>query len=351
MPRRSSAPVGSGPVPKKLYAVGAEFAGPKELYAAAEKVRDQGFKWLGLLHALLYPRPRQGDGPAQIVRRPLHLRAAAWPAWSAASCSSPSPRSTSIPIDTQGKPFFSLPGFVPILDLLMILLSAIMSIVGMTMLCVLPRLHHPLWEWDAFTPRHPRQVLHRHRGQRSALQRKGRDRPAARNRRHESHLHRRRGMKLRYFFLALVAGRDRRRRRSPAFAAITSRKPPFEIFPDMNYQDKVKDQVPSAFFADGNSARAPIPGTVAEEMPAQNDYWATGKWDDTHWGDGIPVHDASDGGRAAGSRRRRTWRAAASATPSVARSATARPATGKGITSQVRPQRRGQLPHRPPAPG
>ena len=25
-----------------------------------------------------------------------------------------------------------------------------MSIVGMTMLCMLPRLHHPLWEWPAF---------------------------------------------------------------------------------------------------------------------------------------------------------------------------------------------------------
>jgi mono/diheme cytochrome c family protein len=73
--------------------------------------------------------------------------------------------------------------------------------------------------------------------------------------------------------------------------------PPLELFPDMNYQDKVKDQQPSAFFADGNSARPPIPGTVAEEMPAVNDYWATGKWDDTHWGDGIPVHDAVDGGR------------------------------------------------------
>jgi mono/diheme cytochrome c family protein len=74
-------------------------------------------------------------------------------------------------------------------------------------------------------------------------------------------------------------------------------KPPFEIFPDMNYQEKVKDQVPSPFFADGMGARVPIPGTVPEEMPAQNDYWATGKWDETHWGDGIPVHDAKDGGR------------------------------------------------------
>jgi mono/diheme cytochrome c family protein len=103
-------------------------------------------------------------------------------------------------------------------------------------------------------------------------------------------------MKLCYFFLALalaviivvsIAG----------FRGGHSSKPPFEVFPDMIYQDKVKDQVPSAFFADGNSARAPIPGTVAEEMPAENDYWATGKWDDTHWGDGIPVHDAVDGGR------------------------------------------------------
>jgi mono/diheme cytochrome c family protein len=79
-------------------------------------------------------------------------------------------------------------------------------------------------------------------------------------------------------------------------------QPPFEIFPDMNYQDKVKDQQPSAFFADGNSAREPIPGTVAMEMPApttpEENYWSTGKWDDSHWGTGIPVHEARDGGRA-----------------------------------------------------
>ena len=37
--------VGASPMPKKLYAVGAEFANPKELYAAAEKVRDKGYKW------------------------------------------------------------------------------------------------------------------------------------------------------------------------------------------------------------------------------------------------------------------------------------------------------------------
>jgi mono/diheme cytochrome c family protein len=69
-------------------------------------------------------------------------------------------------------------------------------------------------------------------------------------------------------------------------------KPPFEIFPDMNYQPKVKDQQPSAFFADGVASRLPVDGTVAEEMPAVLDYWATGKFDTGHWGNGIPVHTA-----------------------------------------------------------
>ncbi len=72
-------------------------------------------------------------------------------------------------------------------------------------------------------------------------------------------------------------------------------KPPFEIFPDMNYQDKVKDQVGSEFFANGVASRPPIDGTVAEEMPAKIDYWASGRWDETHWGDGIPVHESRDG--------------------------------------------------------
>jgi hypothetical protein len=142
--------VGSGPMPKKLYAVGAEFANPKELYAAAEKVRDRGFKgWdcytpyyiHGLDKAMGLGKSWVGlftfaGGLAGLTGGFLLITI------------------TSVyvyPMDTQGKPFFALPGFVPILDLLMIILSAIMSIVGMTTLCMLPRLHHPLWEWDALT--------------------------------------------------------------------------------------------------------------------------------------------------------------------------------------------------------
>lgn len=91
---------------------------------------------------------------------------------------------------------------------------------------------------------------------------------------------------------------------------------PFEIFPDMDHQAKVKAQSPSRFFADGVGPRMPIAGTVpmGYDFPAVsansttgeggkpgtgsshpgisfgNDpsYQATGKMGD-RWGDGIPV--------------------------------------------------------------
>ena len=141
--------VGSGPAPKKLYAVAAEFTGPAALYSAAEIVRDRGYKsWdcytpyyiHGLDHAMGAKKSLVGlftfaGGLTGLTVGFLLITI------------------TSVyvyPIDTQAKPFFSLPGFVPIMDLLMILLSAIMSIVGMVVLGMLPRLHHPLWEWEDF---------------------------------------------------------------------------------------------------------------------------------------------------------------------------------------------------------
>jgi hypothetical protein len=141
--------VGSGPEPKHLYAVGAEFANPRELYVAAEKVRDLGYKWWdcytpyyihGLDKAMGVKKSFVGlftfaGGLTGLVGAFLLITISSVYVY---------------PIDTQGKPFFSLPGFVPILDLMMILLSAIMSIFGMTTLCMLPRLHHPLWEWPDF---------------------------------------------------------------------------------------------------------------------------------------------------------------------------------------------------------
>ncbi|MFV0415899.1 MAG: c-type cytochrome [Chthoniobacterales bacterium] len=116
---------------------------------------------------------------------------------------------------------------------------------------------------------------------------------------------------LKYFFLLLtlsiiavvsIAG----------FRGQHFKRPPIEIFPDMDWQPKVKAQAPSDFFADGRGNRAPVEGTVplgyssplkdpvtgevvTDDSPyynikftASDDYVNTGKLGD-QWGTGIPV--------------------------------------------------------------
>src|SRR5437016_13599004 len=88
---------------------------------------------------------------------------------------------------------------------------------------------------------------------------------------------------------------------------------PWEIFPDMVRQMKVRAQAPLNFFADGRGPRLPVAGTVpiGYEMPKPNmteahatsvgswshpnasfsvgtDYYNTGKMSN-NWGTGIPL--------------------------------------------------------------
>ncbi|MBS0659391.1 MAG: cytochrome c [Verrucomicrobia bacterium] len=115
---------------------------------------------------------------------------------------------------------------------------------------------------------------------------------------------------MRYFFLTfasvllavvLVAGPQGRK----------SENRPFEIFPDMDHQPKVKAQAPSGFFADRVGPRAPVAGTVpigldmpeakkpahtptAAEIRANATFTATTSYLDTgkmgdRWGDGMPT--------------------------------------------------------------
>ena len=46
-----------------------------------------------------------------------------------------------------------------------------------------------------------------------------------------------------------------------------SRRPPIEIFPDMNRQFKLRPMEPDAFFGNGVSSQLPPPGTVARSEP------------------------------------------------------------------------------------
>jgi mono/diheme cytochrome c family protein len=97
------------------------------------------------------------------------------------------------------------------------------------------------------------------------------------------------------------------------FRGKKSADPPFEVFPDMVRQVKVRAQAPLAFFADGRGPRLPVAGTVpiGYEMPKpQNtpsgvppsetishqrlgfsvgtDYYNTGKMGQ-NWGTGLPI--------------------------------------------------------------
>src|SRR5215831_9714828 len=47
------------------------------------------------------------------------------------------------------------------------------------------------------------------------------------------------------------------------------RKPPLYIFPDMEWQLKLRPQKPSGFFANGRTSQLPVPGTIARGAPIQ----------------------------------------------------------------------------------
>ena len=80
-------------------------------------------------------------------------------------------------------------------------------------------------------------------------------------------------------------------------------KPPFELFPDMDRQYKVKFQKPSHFFEDGSGSRKPVSGTIpmgytfpiTKEKPEPtdldfstgDDYYNTGMFGD-FYGKGFP---------------------------------------------------------------
>jgi mono/diheme cytochrome c family protein len=115
-------------------------------------------------------------------------------------------------------------------------------------------------------------------------------------------------------------------------------RPPLQVFPDMDVQDKVLGQEPSRFFANGMGSRLPVGGTLphasddgvfpVEFGEGMDGYYYTGAIDD-YFGNGLPAGDLDlDAGSIAAFLRRGEERYDISCAPCHGSSG-----NGKGITS------------------
>ncbi|NDB99969.1 MAG: DUF3341 domain-containing protein [Verrucomicrobia bacterium] len=132
-----------------LHGLGAEFSSPSALMHAAEKVRDSGFrKW-----DVYSPFPIHGMDAAMGFQRSrvslfslLGGIAGLTTAFTLIYYTS----ALNYPLITQGKPYFSLEASMPIFFELTVLLTAFGTIIGLLLLTLMPRLHHPVFHWDRF---------------------------------------------------------------------------------------------------------------------------------------------------------------------------------------------------------
>jgi hypothetical protein len=157
------------PAGQTLYGIGAEFETTADLYHAAEIIRDKGYRWWDT-HS---PFPIHGIDHAMGLKK-------SWVSF-VVICGSATGLTTGFllqtltsierpeflkgvpsgwlmdlfyPMIVQGKPYLSLPAFVPVMFELTILLSAFGAVLGMLIFNRLPRYHHPVFNWERFCKKH-----------------------------------------------------------------------------------------------------------------------------------------------------------------------------------------------------
>lgn len=146
--------------PARLNCLIAEFENPAQLLAAAEKVRDAGYRYWDC-HS---PFPVHGLDQAMGIQRTI-LPVLVFGA-GAAGCTTglvlqlftnsfgftiwAMVKVTGYPFLISGKPALSIPAFIPVMFELTILFSALSCIGLMLLMNGLPRLHNPLFNCDRF---------------------------------------------------------------------------------------------------------------------------------------------------------------------------------------------------------
>ncbi len=140
-----------GNISAPVYAVAAEFQSAGELYRAAEKVRDAGFKrW-----DVFSPFPIHGMDEAMGLKRSVLGKLVFLGGLSGFLLAVTLQFGTSsflYPLIVAGKPtnLYTVPAFFPIMFELTILLSAFTAVFGMLIMNGLPRWNHPMFNWARF---------------------------------------------------------------------------------------------------------------------------------------------------------------------------------------------------------
>jgi len=134
---------------KTLYGLGAEFPSAAALLEAAKKIYAHGFKkWdvyspfpiHGMDHAMGFKRSRVS----------LFSLIGGFTGLTTAFVLIYYTSALNYPLIVQGKPYFALEPSLPIFFELTILLTAFGTVLGLLLLTLLPRLHHPVFNWDRF---------------------------------------------------------------------------------------------------------------------------------------------------------------------------------------------------------
>ena len=252
----------------KLVGLLAEFQTPEDLVAAAEQVREEGYRRIDAFA----PFPVHGLDEALAIRPtilPWVVLGAGLTGVVAALAGQWWTNTIDYPFVVSGKPLFSLPANIPVTFEVIILFSAFTAFFGMLALNGLPRFVQPVFKSERFRratadrffllieAADPRFVLEKTRRMLDTagaahVEELHDDVSAARLPRWISPV---------LVTLAIVALIP------PLWIArarvVQSDKPRWHTFTDMDYQPKAKPQTVSTLFADGRADRLPVAGTVA----------------------------------------------------------------------------------------
>lgn len=141
----------AGDIQSKPYGVAAEFNTASELFHAAEKVKEAGYT----RYDVFSPFPIHGMDDAMGLKRSLLgkvIFCGGLTGFLTAVCLTFIPSSFIYPLIVAGKPtnLFTVPAFFPIMFELTVLFSAFTTVFGMLIMNGLPRLNHPMFNWERF---------------------------------------------------------------------------------------------------------------------------------------------------------------------------------------------------------